>query len=81
LFTLQVLEEGAWIKGNAMKVMIMGQVLIRKGSGMKDYSSKKKDNGMPISRTRILLVMFRIIQYVDQLETFGFSLKNSHFTI
>jgi len=81
LFTLQVLEEGAWIKGNAMKVMIMGQGLIRKGSGMKDYSSKKKDNGMPISRTRILLVMFRIIQYVDQLETFGFSLKSSHSTI
>ncbi len=56
-----------------MKVIIMGQMLIGRGSDMKDYNSKREHNGMPIGRTKILPTTFRITRCVDQLETFGFS--------
>jgi hypothetical protein len=60
----------------------VGQVLTGRGSGVKDYSSKREDNGMPIGRTKMLPAMSITARYVDQLEAFGlFSLKSFCFTL
>jgi hypothetical protein len=49
-----------WMRGDTMEVMI-GQVLTRRGNGVKDYNSKREDNGMPIGRIRMILAMFIIV--------------------
>jgi hypothetical protein len=70
------------MRGDAMEVVTVGQVLTGRGSGVKDYSSKREDNGMPIGRTKMLPAMSTTARYVDQLEAFGlFSLKSSCFTL
>jgi hypothetical protein len=57
-------------------------VLTGRGSGVKDYSSKREDNGMPIGRTKMLPAMSTTARYVDQLEAFGlFSLKSFCFIL
>jgi hypothetical protein len=48
-----------WMKGETMEVMI-GQVLTRRGNGVKDYNGKREDNGMPIGRPKMLPAMFTI---------------------
>jgi hypothetical protein len=64
------------MRGDAMEVVTVGQVLTGRGSGVKDYSSKREDNGMPIGRTKMHPAMSTTARYVDQVEAFGlFSLK------
>jgi len=41
--------------GDAMEVTIMGHVLTRIGNGLKDYSNKRKDNGMSLARQKCSL--------------------------
>jgi hypothetical protein len=70
------------MRGDAMEVVTVGQVLTGRGSGVKDYSSKREDNGMPIGRTKMHPAMSTTARYVDQVEAFGlFSLKSSCFTL